>query len=118
MKTALKFRVSLPPAVKPVAKPADPFLSQLNEALSQVDPRVCVEVRWLANLGLVVEAERLLIDYLVSDNRSYEIQAERESIAQAFRADNIIMCLWICRIVDINVWGTFAACMGWVCMAP
>lgn len=113
MRTALRLR-PIQASVKQEPPKVDPFLANLNEALAQVDPRVCVEIRWLANLGLVVEAERLLIDYLVSDNRSYEVLAEREAQAKAHRMDSLAFSLWMCRIVDCNVLGTFAACMGWV----
>jgi len=116
MRTAQSAQPVFSYTVKPAQPKVDGFHALLDDALEQVDHRVCVEVRWLANLGLAVEAERLLIDYLVSDTRRFEVEAEREVLTAKNRIDNLLFAVWICRIVDFNVLGTFAGCMAWVMM--
>jgi len=116
MKTALRIRPYHFPTFKARPEIVDPFVAELDSALSQVDPKVGGEVRWLANVGLIVEAERLLIDYLLADHQAYEVVAEQQSLARRHKLDSLLFCVWMCRIVDWNTIGTFAGCMSWVMM--
>lgn len=116
MKTALGIRPQTILAPQRQTSLADQFLAQLDDALVQVDPIIQGEVKWLANVGLVVEAERLLIDYLLTDHPRYEIVAEERFTSVRHKLDSFAMALWMCRVTDWNVFGAFAGCMTWVFM--
>lgn len=87
------------PVLPDLWKPTEPLAEQIHASLTDIDPEVAYQVRSHLEKGLEIEAKERLLQYFVSEDPIYRIEALIRDKQKAREADERHFCHWMSRVV-------------------